>query len=302
MPTLSNRITISGPQGSGKTLLREHLSALFEQKGYRTIPFHTPDSIDAESLIVELTDDDRAVLAGAKSYDNVVARKTAEMKARAKMVFGEAFEITGRPLADLFGEGIELEIVLANGATAPIGGVAIADGETVIDALTRDLPKDTYIRARRGTIAKTDFDPYAKGASEVKDAIEKAQDQVHKLEISVDRIVAEGRAAGWPDVVEHLVVRRVVAELLSQGCELSVYDGEEWTLRKSPHIFEIMAALHTTDADQLRVYHPSFDKAGWISFVYGNEGHEVVSDHSVTEWMVTFLKPAFEFAEAMEPK
>lgn len=63
--------------------------------------------------------------------------------------------------------------------------------------------------------------------------------------------------------------------------KVSVHDGEELVLRGSQDISEIMGAIMTTDEDALIVREALTGKLfGQIMLVYGNDGFDVISDHS----------------------
>jgi hypothetical protein len=82
---------------------------------------------------------------------------------------------------------------------------------------------------------------------------------------------------------EARAVRELVGVALEWGAALSVYDGEEWTVKASYDEDTILAALGTTDRDILRVRHPvTRERVGDILLVYGNapDGSEVVADHT----------------------
>ena len=85
--------------------------------------------------------------------------------------------------------------------------------------------------------------------------------------------------------VEKRIVKRVVADLLAAGYELAVYDGEEWYKRTTDPA-KLHKQLMETDEDRLFVYkvpgpHGKWDWFGWVFFVYGNDGNDVISDYTV---------------------
>ena len=86
-----------------------------------------------------------------------------------------------------------------------------------------------------------------------------------------------------PDVqeIDELVTNFLVQDLLDQGFTLSVYDGEEYTVKKSRDYTEIVAALRSTDNDEL-VVRKDNERIGAISLIYGECGYDVISDYSVS--------------------
>lgn len=96
--------------------------------------------------------------------------------------------------------------------------------------------------------------------------------------------------------VERSIARRVVLDALRAGYSLSVFDGEEVTLKHSRKPKEILAALFTTDEDHL-LFHKVVEgepevgsvmlrtnisnvDSGWVRFVYGNDGYDVICDYT----------------------
>jgi len=93
--------------------------------------------------------------------------------------------------------------------------------------------------------------------------------------------------------VERSIARRVILDALRAGYTLSVFDGEEVTLKHSSKAKDILAAMMTTDIDHL-LFHKAdtgpvepqgFGRisgvdSGWVMFVYGNDGWDVVSDYT----------------------
>jgi hypothetical protein len=89
---------------------------------------------------------------------------------------------------------------------------------------------------------------------------------------------------------ERQYVARYVRAALEAGYSLSVFDGEEVTLRRSTDSAAILDAMFTTDGDVLHVYEGS-KRLGWLFFVYGNDPEEVLNDYT------TNLEPVVRAAE-----
>ena len=81
---------------------------------------------------------------------------------------------------------------------------------------------------------------------------------------------------------EQTYARKLVRNLLSRGLNVSVFDGEEMTVKRSRKESEILEALATTEADQLIVRNDDWEKVGWFLLVWGNEedGSCLIADHS----------------------
>ena len=95
--------------------------------------------------------------------------------------------------------------------------------------------------------------------------------------------------------LEKRIVREIAKAALEKGWTASVYDGEEWALRISSDLSAIMAAIYSTDEDQLILRDADGKRMGWIRLVYGNDGWDVINDYSTA--LEEFLKPINNFAE-----
>ena len=94
--------------------------------------------------------------------------------------------------------------------------------------------------------------------------------------------------------VEEQVMKAVINSLLEAGYALGVNDGEEETVTNSRDPDEVFAAMKTTDQDYLLARKPTASDAqsGWVRFIYGNEGHEVVNDYTTN--LEPVMGPIFE--------
>jgi hypothetical protein len=80
--------------------------------------------------------------------------------------------------------------------------------------------------------------------------------------------------------LEKLVIKSAIVELLSHGFSISVNDGKETTLVRSLDADAIFGAMMTTDEDYLHAHRPGVDGGGWVRFIYGNDGWDVINDYS----------------------
>jgi hypothetical protein len=81
--------------------------------------------------------------------------------------------------------------------------------------------------------------------------------------------------------VERRIIRQIVKDAIAAGYSVSVFDGEETTVRQSRTVSKIMAAVLTTDEDHLFIHQPGEARRwGWVRLVYGNDGWDVVNDYS----------------------
>lgn len=81
--------------------------------------------------------------------------------------------------------------------------------------------------------------------------------------------------------------RSCVHNLLSRVMEedrhlVSVYDGEEWTLKKSDRISEVKASLATTGEDTIKIEDRDGKVLGSFYLIYndGSSSMETIADHT----------------------
>jgi hypothetical protein len=79
--------------------------------------------------------------------------------------------------------------------------------------------------------------------------------------------------------LERQIARATIKEALAAGYTLGVFDCEEITLENCADARKVFAAMFTTDDDKLLFYRDG-KRVGWVWFVYGNSGHDVVCDYT----------------------
>jgi hypothetical protein len=98
--------------------------------------------------------------------------------------------------------------------------------------------------------------------------------------------------------IEKLIVAKTVDVLLGAGCNLSVYDGENFTVKRSTDREAVIAALGTTDQDSLTVRKDGQVFVGVVAFVYGNDGYDVICDNTAS--LEEMLEPVTAYASSFE--
>lgn len=106
--------------------------------------------------------------------------------------------------------------------------------------------------------------------------------------------------------IERRIAKAAIAGLLDAGFFLSVYDGEEVALRRSRDAKAIADAMGATDEESLFAYRPipatdnapRWQRVGSVLFVYGNDGWDVIADHSTS--LNSPLQRADELADQLE--
>ena len=81
---------------------------------------------------------------------------------------------------------------------------------------------------------------------------------------------------------ERGVATRLVAAALAAGYTVSVYDGEEYTVKRSRKARQILAALASTEEDWLVIRNSAGDRLGSIRLIWDNDptGEELIADHT----------------------
>lgn len=81
--------------------------------------------------------------------------------------------------------------------------------------------------------------------------------------------------------IEQQIIRRAVTDILGKGYKISLYDGGDFTVKRSTDLNLILNATQTTDRDMLKVYEGD-SLIGTIILIYGNDGHDVIADYSLS--------------------
>jgi len=98
--------------------------------------------------------------------------------------------------------------------------------------------------------------------------------------------------------IEEQIVKEVVKAALAADYLLTVNDGEEDTLVNSENESAILAAMFTTDEDRLFFVNKVTRRiVGWVFFVYGNDGYDVINDYTTN--LETILAPVNKLAEEL---
>lgn len=82
-------------------------------------------------------------------------------------------------------------------------------------------------------------------------------------------------------MTEHTVANRLVRNIINRGYTVSVWEGEDWALRRSANLQEIMESLASTGEDVLLVKDGE-KTIGRFWLVWGNDpsGEELIADYT----------------------
>ena len=96
--------------------------------------------------------------------------------------------------------------------------------------------------------------------------------------------------------MELAILTAVVEDLLAEGLELRVDDGDgEKVLYDG--VAATIDALTAVDASDLFVFMRG-QCIGFVSFIFGNDGYDVVADNSV--WLEPYLARATQLSDEMQ--
>lgn len=109
--------------------------------------------------------------------------------------------------------------------------------------------------------------------------------------------------------IEHKIARAAITSILAAGYAITVDNGgnggyenaanpEGLAIHQSKHLEAILAAMFQTDQEMLLIWNPVAKKnIGFIFFVYGNDGYDVISDYTSSRAVDEMLLEANNLAE-----
>ena len=95
--------------------------------------------------------------------------------------------------------------------------------------------------------------------------------------------------------IEREILQALVSRIISLDCDISVWDGEEYSIRRSTVTEDVLSAMSHTGSETLQVFDNGItekDNAyeGGITVVYGNEPEYVIADYSSVEWLTAEIE------------
>ena len=98
--------------------------------------------------------------------------------------------------------------------------------------------------------------------------------------------------------MEQDIVRNAIHELLDHGFTLSVDNGgDDYEINRSRDAVAIFNEMMNTDEDRLLARENDIIM-GWVHFIYGNDGYDVICDMTVS--LEPYLPDTVALAEAYE--
>lgn len=102
---------------------------------------------------------------------------------------------------------------------------------------------------------------------------------------------------------EQKAVKKVVESAIRLGYMVSLFDGEEWSVKRSTDKKLIMANVYATDMDKIQFRNKvTGESVGFVLFIYGNCASEVINDHTDTDEVATILADAQAFCDKLSAK
>jgi hypothetical protein len=101
-------------------------------------------------------------------------------------------------------------------------------------------------------------------------------------------------------MIERGIAKRVVRSAIEAGYTVSLHDGGEYTVKRSRKLSEVVGAMFTVDEERLEIRNADGGLIGTVWFVYGNDGHDAINDHTESDTMRKLLSDAVAYAEHAE--
>jgi len=101
------------------------------------------------------------------------------------------------------------------------------------------------------------------------------------------------------DDTEAKIVSAIIASAFALDYVVSIYDGEEWSLKRSGDEDCVTAEIAATDMTIMSFRDSDGARIGQVLLVHGN-GTDLVSDHTDCPEMVDLLADAETLAEALD--
>jgi hypothetical protein len=79
--------------------------------------------------------------------------------------------------------------------------------------------------------------------------------------------------------------KHLVHYALRKGHTVSVWDGEEWQVKRSDMFYPIKDAIESVDESTIRIRNSDGKVVAWAMIIIGLADDETVADYSDNEWM-----------------
>ena len=99
--------------------------------------------------------------------------------------------------------------------------------------------------------------------------------------------------------MEIKIANQIVTDALALNYTVSVYDGEEWALKRSGNHQEIIAALNSTGWDQLKFRKADGEYVGVVALIWGECGHDLINDYTLSDEMESLMQGANDLSSQL---
>lgn len=90
--------------------------------------------------------------------------------------------------------------------------------------------------------------------------------------------------------------KQLIKHVIKDGNTVSVWDGEEWQVKRSTGFKAIVEAIESVDEAQLRIRDQQGNILGWaLVSAYGLEDDETVMDYSDNTYMTNVIEGVQEY-------
>jgi hypothetical protein len=103
--------------------------------------------------------------------------------------------------------------------------------------------------------------------------------------------------------VETRIARAIVKSAITKGYSVTIDNGGGWDgdfeVEKETNLTKAYKALRATDQDTI-IFHKGPHRVGAVMLIYGNDGWDVIADHSISYEVHEILEPAMAIADKFE--
>lgn len=98
--------------------------------------------------------------------------------------------------------------------------------------------------------------------------------------------------------MEREIIKALVGEAFKQGFTKIIIDNGGDERIYCSDIEEVMASIRQTDEEHMFFAHPDVAKMPCVFLVYGNDGYDVIADHSTSlDEMIDTIQPLIDTLE-----
>jgi hypothetical protein len=82
--------------------------------------------------------------------------------------------------------------------------------------------------------------------------------------------------------------KHLVKHTLARGFTVSVFDGEDWDVKRSNKYQTIIDSIESVEEAQIRIRDTDGNNVGWALVIPGLNDDETVADYTCTDFMETW--------------